>query len=185
MCWSSQFLSCLRRGWNFWAASLVPGKSPVIHFDKWSRKINALHRGHHVLSGIMNGQVGGKITVPSIQCTTERAPRVSRWSGRMIGGVWGMHSLIVKHYWWLLIVLSLRVSLACDYCQRVLVAKQGGEHILTNSCPISPLLLSELDGWLEYCSGLRRWFFFAKLCAWLIRSGRLNVFISRDGIGSF
>ena len=40
-----------------------------------------------------------------------------------------MHSLIVKHYWFLLIVLTLRVSLACDYYHRVLVAEQGGEHI--------------------------------------------------------
>ena len=39
-----------------------------------------------------------------------------------------MHSLM-KHYWWLLIVFILRVSLACDDYHRVLVTEQGGEHI--------------------------------------------------------
>ena len=49
-------------------------------------------------------------------------------SGIMIGGVRGMHNMIVKHYW-LLVALILRVPLACDYYHRVLVAEQGGEHI--------------------------------------------------------
>ena len=35
----------------------------------------------------------------------------------------------MKRYWWLLIVLTLRISLACDYYDRVLVAELGGEHI--------------------------------------------------------
>ena len=54
-----------------------------------------------------------------------------------------MHSLI-KHYWWLIIVLILRVYL-CDCLHRLLVADEGGWHI-DDSCPISPVLFFELDG---------------------------------------
>ena len=43
--------------------------------------------------------------------------------GRRLGRPWGG---IVKHSWWILILVILRVSLVCDYHHRVLVAEQGG-----------------------------------------------------------
>ena len=53
------------------------------------------------------------------------AHRVRCGSDRTIGGVWSMNKLMI-YYWWLRIVLILRVSLVCDCRYRVVVVDQGG-----------------------------------------------------------
>ena len=66
-------------------------------------------------------------TAQQIQRTSKRVlKRKNDWRG--LGRIWGMHNLM-KHNWWLLVVLILRVSLACDYYHSVLVAERRGELI--------------------------------------------------------
>ena len=93
----------------------------------------------HFREGTSCSRWGGR-SICGIRWGNFKPPRKSnalqrgRWSETMIGGFWGMHSLM-KHYWWLLRncidfagISCLWLLRSCTGC-RTGRGSQGGEHV--------------------------------------------------------